>query len=259
MEYQLKRQLIFSAALSVLIAGAVIAGYYVLKPKATCNDGIRNQKEGGADCGGPCAACRVTRFEDVKVLSYKSFLISDGSYDAMAEIKNPNADYGANEFRYVFNFYDTDGKLIGERSGKSFISAGQTRYVIESNIQLAAPAALVDFIVTPNISWQKQISYLSDLSVFSTRYELVPHGESGFAKVTGVLENKTEFNFGNVEVDVVLVGGDAWPIAVGKTSVDNLRFGESRSFTVLFPDEIPTPNNIYAKAITNMLDPSNAR
>ena len=259
MEYALKRQLIFIVTISLLIAGSAMAGYYFLKPKPTCNDGIQNQKEDGVDCGVPCAACRVVRFEDIAVLSYKSFPIGDGSYDALAEIKNLNKDHGAPEFQYVFNFYNADKKLIGDRSGKSFVLANQTRYIIESNVQLSEPAALVDFMIVPGVSWQKQESYESDLPVFSVKYELVPQGEIGFAKVTGILENKTAYNFSSVEVDVVPVDGDGRPIAVGKTALDNLRFGESRSFTVLFYDKIPTPGDIYAKATTDLFDSSNMR
>ena len=259
MEYALKRQLIFIITISVLIAGLAMTGYYFLKPKPTCNDGIQNQKEDGVDCGVPCAACRVVRFEDIAVLSYQSFPIGDGSYDALAEIKNLNKDHGAPEFQYVFNFYNVDKKLIGDRSGKSFVLANQTRYIIESNVQLSEPAALVDFMIVPGVSWRKQESYESDLPVFSVKYELVPQGEIGFAKVTGILENKTAYNFSSVEVDVVPVDGDGRPIAVGKTALDNLRFGESRSFTVLFYDKIPTPGDIYAKATTDLFDSSNMR
>ena len=259
MEYALKRQLIFIVMISLLIAGSVTAGYYILKPKPTCNDGIQNQKEEGVDCGEPCAACRVARFDDVAVLSYKSFPVGDGGYDALAEIKNPNKDHGAPELRYSFNFYNADKKLIGERSGKTFILANQTRYIIESNIQLPEPAVLVDFTIKPGVSWQKQKSYESDLPIFSVRYELMSQGELGFAKVTGILENKTVYNFSGVEVDIVLVDADGQPIAVGKTALDNLRFGESRAFTVLFSDKIPTPHNIYAKAVTDLFDSSNVR
>ena len=259
MEYALKRQLIFIVTISLLIAGSVTGGYYLLKPKPACNDGIQNQKEEGVDCGGPCAACRVARFDDIAVLSYKSFPVGDGSYDALAEIKNPNKDHGAPELQFVFNFYNADKKLIGERSGKTFILANQTRYIIESNIQLPEPAALVDFTIKPGVSWQKQESYESDLPIFSVKYELMSQGELGFAKVTGVVENKTAYNFNSVEADVVPVDDNDQPIAVGKTILDNLRFGESRAFIVLFYDKIPTPHNIYTKAITNLLDLSNAR
>src|SRR3989344_5453626 len=160
-EYALKRQLIFIVTISLLIAGSAMAGYYFLKPKPTCNDGIQNQKEDGVDCGVPCAACRVVRFEDIAVLSYQSFPIGDGSYDALAEIKNLNKDHGAPEFQYVFNFYNADKKLIGERSGKSFVLANQTRYIIESNIQLPDSATLVDFTIKPDVSWKKQELYES--------------------------------------------------------------------------------------------------
>lgn len=260
MEYKLKRQIIFGAAVLILAGGVIIAGYNLLKPKASCSDGILNQNEEQVDCGGLCQACKVTRFEDIKVLSYNSFLLKDGSYDAYAEVKNPNISHGTESLSYTFSFYDSDKKLIGERAGKGYVLANQTRYIIESNIQLSGQAAFTGFIVNPDVSWQKQEAGAINLPVFSQKYEPLAKGEEhGFAKATGVVENQTEHDFDEVEVDAVLVDKNNQIFAAGKTQIDNLRFGESRAFSVLFLEAIPSPSNVYITAHTNIFNPANMR
>lgn len=259
MEYQFKRQLIFGAAVLALSGGIIFASYKLLTPKPTCFDGVKNQGEEQIDCGGSCQACKVTRLEDVKVLSSNSFLLKDGSYDAYAEIKNINLNYGSESLEYTFSFYNADKKLIEERAGKSYILANQTRYIIESNIKLSEPAMFTNFTVNQNISWQKQDVLGVDFPVFSQKYEPLPAGEGDFAKVTGVVNNKNEYDFGEVEVDAVLVDNDDKVFAVGKTQIDNLRFGENRAFSVFFHETIPSPANIYIKAGSNVFDSANTR
>lgn len=260
MEYQFKRQFIFGVIILALVGGIIFISSKLLKTKATCSDGILNQNEEQVDCGGLCQACKVTRLEDIKVLSHNSFSLKDGSYDAYAEIKNQNISQGAEALSYTFSFYDSDKKLIGERTGKSYVLANQTRYIIESNIQLSGQAAFTSFAINPDVSWRKQEAGEFNLSVFSQKYESLTEGIGpGFAKATGVVENQTEHDFGEVEVDAVLVDKNNKIFAVGKTQIDNLRFGENRLFAVLFPEEIPPPSNVYITANTNIFNPANTR
>lgn len=259
MEYQFKRQIIFGAAVLALIGGSVFAGYKLLKQTPTCFDGILNQNEEKVDCGGLCQACKVTKLEDIKVLSSGSFSLKDGSYDAYAEISNPNFNYGSGSFDYTFSFYNTDKKLIKKYAGQSYILANQTRYVVESDINLSEPAVFTDFAVNSNISWQKQDNLGVSLPVFSQKYEPLAEGDrSGFAKVSGAVDNKTGYDLGEVDVSAVLVDGNNKVFAVGKTQIDSLRFGENRSFAVFFPEAIPSPSNVYVSASSNIFDVANA-
>lgn len=259
MEYQLKRQIFFSMTALVLAGVIIFVGYKSFKTTPTCSDGVLNQNEEKIDCGGLCQACKVTRLEDIKVLSSNSFLLSDGSYDAFAEIKNPNLIHGVESLSYTFSFYNADNKLIEERAGKSYISANQTRYIIESNIRLPELAASTIFSINHDIAWQKQDKSGMSLPVFSQKYEPLAEGDgSGFAKVSGIVDNKTGYDLKEVEIGVVLVDQNNKIFAVGKTQINNLRFGENRLFAVFFPEAIPSPYNIYVSANTNVFDAANA-
>lgn len=258
LDYALKRQLVIAGVFFAIIAVVIGAVYLFTGAKATCFDGILNQGEEKIDCGGPCAPCPVIHFGDIEVISYHSFS-SAGMYDAMAQVRNPNPQHGMRSFSYSFHFFNAGKQEIGSRAGQTYILAGQTRYIVENNVSLKEAPAFVTFTVDAPGAWDEQQKLTSQivLPVFSKKYEKVSITESGFAKVSGVLENHTNYTFASVDVQVVLVDGDKNPIAVGKTQINDVRFGEQRAFVVLFPKEMPLPSDIYAEATTNIFDQAN--
>lgn len=260
LDYALKRQLIFAGTIAAVIAVVFGSFYFFMAPKETCMDGVLNQNEEKIDCGGVCAACPVIRYGDIEVVAYHSFS-AQGTYDAMAQVRNPNPRHGMRSFAYTFHFFNAEQREIGTRSGNTYILAGQTRYVIENNIALFEAPSFVTFSVDRIGVWEEQQRLTGQvvIPIFSKKYEKTSALESGFAKVSGVLENNTGHTFGSVDVHVVLVDANKKPIMAGKTQVDNVRFGEQRAFVVLFPNEIALPADIYAEAVTNVLDEANLR
>lgn len=260
MDYKLKRQLLFSIIFGALIAAFSFVGYQVLKPEASCIDGVQNQEEEKIDCGGPCAACKVIRFSDIEVVSYYSFF-AGGAYDALAQIRNPNTQHGTRSLSYRFNFYDENKNVIAEKKGITYLLAGQTRYIVENNIDTKKSAAFVTFTIDSLYAWepQEKLAGQITLPIFSKKYERVGATEQGFAKVTGTVENQSDHTFASVDIHAILVDKNKKPIAAGKTEISNVRFHEGRAFVVLFPKEIALPADIYAEAIVNALDAANVR
>ena len=260
MDYKLKRQLIFATMFIAVLAAGSFAGYTVFKPQASCMDGVLNQEEEKIDCGGPCAACKVVRFSDVEVVVYHLFS-AGGAYDALAQVRNPNSQHGTRALAYTFHFFDESKKVIAEKKGTTYLLAGQTRYIVENNIGVKESVAFVTFTVDSLGAWEAQetLTEQGALPIFSKKYERVGASEQGFAKVTGTVENQSDYTFASVDVHIVLVDKNKKPIAVGKTELSNVRSHEGRSFVVLFPKEIPSPADIYAEATTNVLDDANAR
>ena len=56
-----------------------------------------------------------------------------------------------------------------------------------------------------------------------------------------------------------LVDADKKPIAAGKTTVNNLRSGENRLFTIIFSKDTPSPADIYAEAVANIFNEANVK
>lgn len=260
MEYALKRQLSFGSVFVFLIIVLGLSLYQALVPKPTCFDGVKNQGEEQIDCGGLyCQACKIMKLEDVVINSKQVFSVGE-TYDAVAQVQNPNEQRGTHDLSYTFIFYDKDKNIIGQKAGMTYILAGQTRYIIENNIILDSPVAFMDFMVSP-IIWEEQKISLGPaaLPIFSKKYEQSSSNQNGFVHVTGSIQNLSPYSFSLADVAVVLLDADRTPIGVSKTQIHDLRFNENRSFTALFSKDTPVPTEIYAEATTNIFDPSNVR
>lgn len=260
MEYALKRQLSFGIVFIFLVIVVGLSLYRAIRVEPTCFDGVQNQEEEQIDCGGLyCQACKVMKLEDAKVLSKHWFAVG-GTYDAVAQVRNPNEQHGAHRLSYMFTFYDADRNIISQKTGVTYILAGQTRSIVESNIVFDRPFTFMDFFIEP-VAWDEQKISLGPaaLPIFSKKYEQATPNENGFAHVTGTVQNQSPYSFSVVDVAVVLFDKDRTPIAVGKTQVNGLRFGENRDFTVLFAKGTPLPAEVYAEATADIFDSSNVR
>ena len=86
--------------------------------KPTCFDGKQNQDESGVDCGGVCE--KVCSFQAVKpnIIWSRSFKVSEGIYNAIAYIENPNIRAEAFAVPYVFKIFDERNILISEKKAR---------------------------------------------------------------------------------------------------------------------------------------------
>jgi len=257
MEYRLKRQLTIGTIFFIVVALIFISIFLSQKSGPSCFDKILNQNEEKVDCGGVCSPCIDTYFEDLELLS-SDVLFFDGTYDAFAKIKNPNSRYGTGELRYKFKFYDKDGNFILEKKGKSYILASETKYILESNLEIVPAPSFVKFELEP-VDWQEQKRSIIKLPIFSKKYENVSiPGSAVVSQVTGVIENQTNYSFMGVDVVVVLFDENEKQIAVNKTKINNLRASERRNLVIPWFSEIKGEvNKVFMEASANVFDDSN--
>lgn len=262
LSYSLKKQFIFGALFLVIAVAVLSFSYYFFKPEPSCFDGILNQSEVKTDCGGPCQACKLEiKIQDLEIISFNSFFLGNGKYDAMAQVKNLNPAHGAKSFAYRFKFYNSAKEQIAEESGTEYILANQTKYIIESNIDAPEEAAFTDFSIDHfSVEWVEQDEALIALPVFSKKYEVVSEKGIEFAQVVGTVNNPaSSYGFAEVDVHIILVDADKKTIAAGKTTVNDLRSGENRLFTVIFSKDTPLPADIYAEAVANIFNEANVK
>lgn len=259
MEYRLRRQLIIASIFFAIIFIAIGFWLFSKREIPSCFDKKLNQGEERVDCGGPCAACSELYFEDLKVIN-SGFLRFNGAYDAYAQIKNANSQHGAEILNYGFKFYDEEGNFISEKKGRSYVLAGQTRYLIESNLTLEKKPGSVKFEIIP-MSWEKQDRGNIKLPIFSKKYEgsVSPEYSGLMAQVTGILENQSDYSFAKVDLVAILLDEKGDFLSIGKTEIDELRAGDRRDFTIPWFSELREKNvaNVYIEATTNVFDDAN--
>ncbi len=130
----------------------------------SCFDHIQNEGETGVDCGGPCAAaCIPTNLNNISLVGSQGggtssanpvvFLSSSGHYTLLAEVKNANSGFAARSFDYQFDLYDASDTFIMSVPGRSFMYAGEVKYLLAANIAVASATVDHAALAIGNIDW----------------------------------------------------------------------------------------------------------
>lgn len=236
-----KRSIIFIVYIGLILAIAW-AWAWLFRPAPTCFDQIKNQNETQVDCGGVCGLCQVTYKapNEIEIKSTKLVYGGVNAYDVMAQIFNPNAEDGASNFDYTFELKDDQGRVIATRSGQGFILPGETKYILETQLESETiPKSIV--LQLSNPTWKHFVGGYQEkptLNVYSKHYSRITDGV-GFGVATGLMVNESPFDFVNVKIKVLLFDSTDKPIAVNSTEVQTVLAGEGRDFRLMWPTAFP--------------------
>jgi hypothetical protein len=128
------KQFAYGAGFLLFFSVIIFGGYaLLLKPAATCFDKIQNQKELGADCGGPCAPCEQKYAKDIEVENITKFPAGDAKTVVLISIKNPNDDYGVRDVLYTVEAKGANGEVLQMINDHTFMydrKAKSGRYLV---------------------------------------------------------------------------------------------------------------------------------
>lgn len=235
MNHYQKKQ--FTIAIIFIFIIVVIGGsiYFLLRPPApTCFDGTQNQGEKGVDCGGPCGLCPEDIREPLKII-YQNFIPTVANdFDLVAQIKNPNRNWGVESLDYQFNIYDSSNQLIGYRVGKTYFLPQETKYIIEQRMTTKIDPARAE-IEIKEINWRKLKDFEElELKIRDKKQQII---DGKFNQLSGNLENKSSYDLDKIEIAGLLFS-DNKIIAVGRTDIWTVLMGETRYFQINWPYEI---------------------
>lgn len=254
METKQKRILIIIIYALIFLA-LVFFIYEKLKPAETCSDGIKNQNEEGADCGGVCAACQKINALPLEVkdsgIVYGGVV---GEYDFYSVVSNPNNLFGSSKLRYKVTLKDTSGAVISQREGENYILPGEKKYIIETAFKSENPPATVDFAII-SVEWSQFSEYKRpELEIVNKNYNEISSGV-GFAEAKGLLKNKSPYDFASLKVDVILKDAAGKVAALNSTSMQTVKSGEERDFRAFWPTRFPgNVQNMEAQIEVNVFD-----
>ena len=251
MDHYLKKQLLILTIFLVIVAIFGTGFYFLVNrpPKATCFDGIKNQKEQEVDCGGSCEICQPAK-EPLKIIFQEFISTIENNFDLIAEIRNLNSDWGVSSFEYNFDLYNESGRLILSREGSAYILPQETKYIIEPRVYLVEKPVRSE-LKLKNIIWKESRNFSS--SELKVRDEKL-----GADILFGVVENRTNYDLNKVELVGVIFGANNEIIAAGKTEVNTLLRGENRYFEINWPNQINEEVVSYEiKAYTDVFSPDN--
>lgn len=224
----------------------IVAGVYFiwLKPTPTCFDERRNQGETEVDCGGPCVPCETRTLSPLQASWVKHFSANNPAqqqavYGAsktiiVAEIKNPNSDYGADSFSYTFDIYDSLGKKFHTLTKNSFIYSGEIKYLFEANININSDNINKVEISFSDINWKSRGEFPKpDIQTREIKTESAKP-----VNVSGIVVNNNAFGFSKVNIIAFLFNKDGFRISASETELNNLKSFEERFFRAIFPSDI---------------------
>ncbi|KKS43738.1 MAG: hypothetical protein UV05_C0022G0001 [candidate division CPR1 bacterium GW2011_GWA2_42_17] len=227
-----------SIAVIVFIFAIALPVFFVTYKPPSCSDRIKNQGEGGVDCGGPCALLCKADALDLIVHWQRAFKVKDGVYNALAYVENPNQDSGIDSISYLFKLYDKDNLLIYERRGQTFAPAKKIFGIFESNIMTGnrIPArTFFEFSQTP--AWKKESVSETSLATVNKLFL----NEGGLPRLTALLENRGIGPIYNIEVVAIVYDETDNAVASSRTVVDSLGKTASAPLIFTWPEPFSAP------------------
>lgn len=247
-----KRQLAFL----LLVVGTlvILSAYPVYRTfiyhEPSCFDGVRNQDEEGADCGGVCKAVCSFRVIPLVVEWSRFFEVTPGNYDLAAFVENRNFNAGIERIGYTFELYDNQSSLIGERKGSVFVNPGEKFVVYEPNVRTEGKAptrVFFDFDKDP--LWVDGTAFKQPLSVKSRTltgpYDPQPRLEAS-------IFNDSIDLFSNVTVIAVVYDSARNAIAASQTVIESI--GKEEEKEIFFTWPRPIINRVAAGSCTAPTD-----
>ncbi|MBI2025153.1 MAG: hypothetical protein HYT03_03655 [Candidatus Harrisonbacteria bacterium] len=165
------------------------------------------------------------------VVSQKLLKVGELDYDFLAEIRNPNLNFGATDVDYELELYGQDNQLISVRRGSFYFLPGETKYEVVSPIRVEQGILRADFKII-NADWQKLRDYVprSLFSVKNQEFNPLSPDQSPFLRAT--LSNDSNFDFDLVDVYVILFDEDDDIFAVAITDIRTFLAKTDRFFEV---------------------------
>ncbi len=232
MQWSTERKLLYFLILLVIVLMSVYVSVYVLTQRpATCFDGRQDGGETGVDCGGPCVKLCSNQVQAPIVLWSRAFAVVPGVYSAAAYIQNPNATAQAFNVPYTFDFYSNTGKLLGSRSGTTYIPAGQNFAVVESDISAGQSTASSSVsVILPGrtnfqfgpITWDVAPNAARDFSALQINNVQTTFSTTTAPRVEADIANVSYTNLPRIDISAILYDASGNALGVSKTYVSDL-------------------------------------
>lgn len=215
-----------------LIGLGIYERYFIIPPN--CSDNIQNQQESGIDCGGPnCLSCELKTL-NLQIGEPAFFDAGQFKTTAVVKITNPSLNYGSKNFNYEFQVINKLGGAIATRpglSGTSYISAGETKYLIAPAIDIDPRDVGRVVVNIPSPVWELR----EKLPVFTFNFDnlkLVFSGKS--PQVSGILKNNSSSTYKAISVIGILFNKAGVAVSASTTELDDIQSFSETPFTIFY-------------------------
>jgi len=192
---------------------------------------------------------------DLKVLQVRAISRGNDHYDFLAEIDNPNNDWGAVSFNYIFSL---NGKELG--GGTANINPGESKYIASQNISYTGGNFKNLSLEIKYIDWQRLVNkeILNEISFLVSDKKITSSStDAGAASiVTATIMNQSLHGFWKVEVPVVILSAGI-PIAYDTYTLRDFPSFSSKKISISWLKKLPLSAEIIISPSVNVFDESN--
>ncbi|MEA1929613.1 MAG: hypothetical protein U9M92_01875 [Patescibacteria group bacterium] len=229
--WSVRRRVIYLLIAIVIVAGLAAAVAWQWRPIPSCSDGHQNQDEVGIDCGGSCERVCSSEIRSLRVVWTRILEVGPGQYDTATLVVNPNRQHGAERFHYLVRFLDSQGILVGTRTGEAFINPGESLIIYNGRLgvgQRAPTQAILE--ITDNPLWRRATAEVPPLDIQITSFVNTP-----FPRLIAELTNPTLGVWFDVSIVALLSDSGGNAFAVSSTVVDRLEAQSSVEVAFTWP------------------------
>ena len=236
--WSVKRQLSYFLLVLAFFAGVGGVLFVLTRPDPSCADGKRNQDETGIDCGGACRAVCKNEILPLRVLWSRVLKVSDGLYDSVTLIENPNLSLGLKTLPYTLKFYDKNNIIIASLKGVTFANPQESFVVFEvlnkGDVKARVPVR-ASFELAPNdLVWARETVERPDLRFSSQVFTNEPT-----PSLRTSVTNRSLQDLGEIEVKAVLFDEFENTIGASATKMESLPRGASADLVFTWPTPFP--------------------
>ncbi len=217
-----------------LVVGAAVYYTNFYQP-ANCFDLTQNGDERGVDCGGACVRICAADVVPPRVVWAKSFEITEGQYNAVAYIENPNPEAATAELTYTFELLH-DGEVVETRSGTTILPPKDVYPVFEGKILVDAATPITDTnLILDTVSvWQPATVGRDQFRSF----ESVLSRADTSPRLDAQIENTALVPAENVEVVATIFNDGGVPVTASQTFIEQIDARTTQGIVFTWPHSI---------------------
>lgn len=247
MSWATRRQFKYLLGVFIFLGLIVFAfAYPVIFKDPTCQDGKKNGKEKGIDCGGSCSLMCKSDIVLPVVLWSRAFPVIDNNYNLVAYVENRNKDSAVFKASYEFRIYDNNNKLLGRKEGVTFIPPNQQFAVFESRFNAGqGQIKTVTFEFLDPLIWVKKAPTLQKLEIRVSN--IVFDNNKDTPNLSAIINNDSVYNLPEFNVIAILYDENHNAINVSKTYKDKLMSNNSVPVFFTWPEvlsDIPVVEDV---------------
>lgn len=240
MDFRIRRQVIVLVAVGFISASIAFSIFYATRPPASCNDNRRNQKEEGIDCGGPCISCALRDARPIDIFWSRFVKSRENTYDAAAEIRNPNVKLGASSLDYEFKLFDTAGVAVARRRGRTFVYPGETAHIVEIGFVSGRIIRSVSITVL-DVKWAFTENIGPDVIAGNKEYmEEVADG-GRYSVLKAIVTNRTLAAVKGLVVNALVFDDENNLLGIDSTVIDEIPSGQAAPVKFAWPQVFGKP------------------